>query len=59
MRKFQHGALSKQSRGSSMGQEVKAIVEHSFVAPHLQVVLVGGKRKVGRKERTFYLVHFI
>ena len=40
---FQRGVLSKQSRGLSTGQEVKANVEHFFVAGHLQAaVLVAG-----------------
>ena len=44
-RKFQHGVLSKQSRGLSTGQEVKANVERSFVAGHLAAVLVAGDGK--------------
>jgi hypothetical protein len=34
-RKFQYGVLSKQSRGLSKGQEVRASVEHPFVVGHL------------------------
>ena len=34
--KFQYGVLSKQSRGFSKGQEVRANVEHPIVVGHLQ-----------------------
>ncbi len=34
--KFQCGVLSKQSRGFSKGQEVRANVERPFVVGHLQ-----------------------
>jgi hypothetical protein len=59
MRKFQYGVLSKQRRGFSKGQEVRANVEHPFVVGHLQgsVDLIGNG--YGEKQLTFQLVHFV
>ena len=58
-RKFQYGVLSRQSRGFSKSQEVRANVEHPFVVGHLRgsVDLVGNES--GEKQLTIQLVHFV
>ena len=58
-RKFRYGVLSKQSRGFSKGQEVRANVGHPFVVGHLQgsVDIVGNGG--GEKQLTFQLVYFV
>jgi len=55
---FQYGVLSKQSRGFSKGQEVRANVEHPFVVGHLKgsVGLGSGRWE---QQQTFNLVYFV
>ncbi len=55
MRKFQYDGLSKRSRGFSKGQEVRANVEHPFVAGHLQGSVGLGNGRHGKNNKRFIL----